>query len=377
MTEVVIKEVCNRRELREFIRFPSILYRDNAFWVPALFMDDYNTLRWDRNPAFEYCEARYWMAYRNKAPVGRIAAIVNKRELVDGDQPAMRFGWVDFIDDSTVSSALFNQVENWAKQRGISAIHGPLGFTDLDREGMLVEGFEELGTLATIYNFPYYPEHLHNLGYSKYADWVEFEMFVRSASNPTIARIADIAKRRLNLQLIYCSSRRQLKKLAPEIFKMINQEYKHLFGFIPLTDQQIAYYVRQYFHFILLEFVPIVVDANERIIAFGIAMPSFSRAMQRSQGKLFPFGFWHLLRALKNEKRVDLCLVAVRSEYQGKGVNAILMDGMHRTFANRGITNVESNPELETNQDVQGQWKHYDYRQHKRRRCFIKLIPQG
>jgi hypothetical protein len=374
MTEVTIKEVSNLRELRDFISFPNRLYRNNAYWVPPLFVDDYYTLRRDKNPAFEHCDARYWIAFQNRVPVGRIAAILNKRELIQGNQPAMRFGWVDFTDDSAVSSALFAQVEAWAKHKGVSTVHGPLGFTDLDREGMLVEGFDELGTLATNYNYPYYPEHLHKLGYEKDVDWVEFEMNVASTPNPTIARIAEIAKKRLNLRLTYCKKRSELLELAPQIFKMLNQEYSHLFGFIPLTDRQIEHYVRQYFHFILLDFVPIVVDEHNRLVAFGVAMPSFSRALQRSSGRLLPFGFWHLLRAIKKEKRVDLCLVAVQSAYQGKGVNAILMDGMHRTFAERKVLKVESNPELETNQDVQGQWRHYDCRQHKRRRCFVKSL---
>jgi hypothetical protein len=374
MTEVTVKEVTTLRELRDFIDYPHRLYGDNQYWVPSLFLDDYYTLRKDKNPAFEHCEARYWIASRDNKPVGRIAAIINKNEVINGNQAALRFGWVDFEDDPVVSTALFEQVENWARQKQISTIHGPLGFTDLDREGMLIEGFEELGTLATIYNFPYYPEHLQRLGYNKDVDWVEYEMTVPKQVNPTIAKIADLAKRRLNLRLTYCTSRKQLFKLAPDIFKMLNEEYAHLFGYIPLTDRQIQHYVRQYFHFILLEFVPIVVDTNGQMVGFGIVMPSFSRALQRCKGKLLPFGFWHLYRALKSEIRIDLCLVAVRSSYQGKGVNAIIMDGINHTLVKRKILKVESNPELETNQDIQGQWRHYEPRQHKRRRCFIKSL---
>jgi GNAT superfamily N-acetyltransferase len=381
--DLSIKEVTNLHELRTFVRVPNKLYRNNPYWVPALFMDDYQTFRSDKNPAFDYCEARYWLAYRGREIVGRIAAIYNREHIEKWQQPYLRFGWPDFVDDPEVSSALFEKVESWAREKGLTAVHGPLGFTDIDREGMLVEGFEELGTLATFYNYPYYPIHLERLGYVKDVDWMEYEITVQPEPDATIARIADLAKRRYKLNLLKVKSKKELLRprdekglpsYARELFDVLNDEYAHLYGVVPLTERQIEYYIKLYFGLISPEFVPIVVDENDRLVAFGITMPSLSRALQKSGGRLFPFGFIHLLRALRKGDRADLYLVAVRSEYQGKGVNAILMDSINHVFMQRGIVKVESNPELETNQNVQGQWKYYETRQHKRRRCFVKHL---
>lgn len=383
--DVTVKEVTNLRELRAFIRFPHKLYRDSPYWVPALFVDDYQTFRRDKNPAFDYCEARYWLAYRGREIVGRIAAIYNREHIKKWQQPYLRFGWLDFVDDPAVSAALFEKVESWAREKRLSAVHGPLGFTDIDREGMLVEGFEALGTLATFYNYPYYPVHLEQLGYGKDVDWMEYEITVPPEPNATIARIADLASRRYNLRLLRVRNKKELLRprvekglpsYAHEVFDVLNDEYESLYGVVPLTEKQIAYYTRLYFGLLALDFVPLVVDENDRLVAFGITMPSLSRALQKSGGRLFPFGFIHLLRALRTGDRADLYLVAVRSEYQGKGVNAILMNEINRVFAQRGIVKAESNPELETNTNVQGQWKYYETRQHKRRRCFVKYLSQ-
>ena len=371
-----VKEVTSLSDLRSFIRFPFQIYRDNPYWVPALTSDELNTLRKDKNPAFAHCQARYWLALQDDRIVGRVAAILNHKHLETWHQPYLRFGWIDFIDDPAVSSALMGAVETWARESDLTAVHGPLGFTDFDREGMLVEGFTELSTMATGYNHPYYPIHLEKLGYVKDVDWVEYEMTVPPEPNETIARIADIALRRNKLKLLEVSSKKELLPLAKELFDLFNEEYKHLYGVVPLSEEQIQAYIKQYFGFVTPDFVPIVLDKDDRMVAFGITLPSLSKALQKANGSLFPFGFIHLLNALKKNDRADLLLVAVRSEYQGKGVNAILMNRMHRTFNRLGITKVESNPELETNADVQGQWKYYERRQHKRRRIFIKHLEK-
>jgi len=371
-----VKEVTSLSDLRSFIRFPFQLYRGNLYWVPALTSDELNTLRKDKNPAFAHCQARYWLALQDDRIVGRVAAILNHKHLETWHQPYLRFGWIDFIDDPAVSSALMGAVETWARESDLTAVHGPLGFTDFDREGMLVEGFTELSTMATGYNHPYYPIHLEKLGYVKDVDWVEYEMTVPPEPNETIARIADIALRRNKLKLLEVSSKKELLPLAKELFDLFNEEYKHLYGVVPLSEEQIQAYIKQYFGFVTPDFVPIVLDKDDRMVAFGITLPSLSKALQKANGSLFPFGFIHLLNALKKNDRADLLLVAVRSEYQGKGVNAILMNRMHRTFNRLGITKVESNPELETNADVQGQWKYYERRQHKRRRIFIKHLEK-
>ena len=372
--DVYVKEVTHLKELRAFIRFPNDLYRNNSYWVPSLFVDDVQTLRHDKNPAFDYCEARYWLAYREGRIVGRIAGIYNREHIEKWQQPYLRFGWLDFVDDPAVSEVLFKEVEAWASEKGLTAVHGPLGFTDMDREGMLVEGFDEVGTLAALYNYPYYPVHLERLGYGKDIDWVEYEIAVPSEPDATIARIADVVLRRYNLSLLKVQSKKALLPYAHELFELLNDEYKHLYGVVPLTEKQIDHYVKMYFGFISPEFVPVVLDENGRMVAFGISMPSLSKALQKARGRLFPFGFVHLLRALRKADRADLYLVAVRSEYQSKGVNAVLMDALNQVFAQLGITTAESNPELETNQNVQGQWKYYEKRQHKRRRCFVKQL---
>jgi hypothetical protein len=371
---IEIREVQTPKELQSFIRFPLSLYRGNPFWVPAMFADEYNTLRRDVNPAFEYCKARYWLAYKDGKMAGRVAAILNQRHIEKWKQPYLRFGWLDFIDDRQVSEALMKTVESWARQEGMTAVHGPLGFTDLDREGMLVEGFDELGTLATLYNYPYYPQHLEALGYGKDTDWVEYEIPIITQPNETIARLVEAVKRRYKLRLLQVSSKKELFKYAPELFEIINDEYKHLYGVVPLSEKQVQGYIKQYFGFISPDYVPIVLNEEGRMVAFGVTMPSLSKALQRGHGELFPLGWFHLLNALRKNDRADLYLVAVRSEYQGRGVNAILIDQMHRIFLQQGIKKVETNPELESNSAVQAQWKYFERRQHKRRRCFVRQL---
>jgi len=371
---VQIKEVVTLKDLKSFIRFPSMLYRGNSNWVPPLFSDEYRTLRRDKNPAFENCEARYWLAYRKDRIVGRIAGIINRLHIEKWKQRYMRFGWIDFIDDVAVSENLLKTVESWAKETGMTAVHGPLGFTDLDPEGMLVEGFDELGTLATIYNYPYYATHMEKRGYVKDVDWVEYEIVVPPEPNATISRIADIVMRRYTLKTLEVRNKKELLPYAKELFQMLDDEYQHLYPVVPLTKRQVDAYIEKFFGFIIPDFVPVVLDENNRMVAFGISIPSLSRALQKAKGKLFPFGFIHLLKALRKNDRVDLYLMAVRSEYHGKGVNAILSNKMQGVFDKFGIIKVESNPELETNRHVQEQWKHFERRQHKRRRCFIKHL---
>ncbi|MEZ0396909.1 MAG: GNAT family N-acetyltransferase [Anaerolineales bacterium] len=373
---IQLHEITSLKDLKAFIRFPHHLYRGNPYWVPALTFDELNTLRSDKNPAFEYCEARYWLARRDGKIVGRVGAILNRRHIEKWGQKYLRFGWLDFVDDAEVSAALMGAVEAWAQEKGLETVHGPLGFTDMDREGMLVEGFQELATLATNYNYPYYPQHMERLGYVKDVDWVEYELTVPPEPNETIARIADLALRRNKLQLLKVRHKKDLLPYAYQLFDLLQEAYQGLYGFVPLTEKQVQSYVKQYFGFVTPEFVPVVLDQEGNMVGFGIVMPSLSRALQRAGGKLFPFGFIHLLRALKKNDRADLYLVGVKPEYQGKGVNAILMDRMHRHFIKLGITKVESNPELEHNANVQGQWKYYEKRQHKRRRVYIKHLNQ-
>jgi GNAT superfamily N-acetyltransferase len=369
---ITLKEVTNRKQLIHFIDFPILLYRGNPYYVPSLLIDEINCLSQEKNPAFEHCQAKYWLAYKDGQIAGRVAAILNQKHIEKWGQRYLRFGWLDFIDDPDVSAALLEAVMQWARSLGLDAIHGPLGFTDMDREGMLIEGFSEVATLATLYNHPYYPQHMEKLGFIKDIDWVEYEISVPVEQDPTIARIADISLRRNRLHLLKARNKRDLLKYANELFELLDESYSHLYGTVPLTRKQVDTYIHQYFGFVKPDFVPIVLDEKGKMVAFGIVMPSLSKGLQRSRGHLFPFGFVHMLKSLASYTRFDLYLVAVAKEYQSKGVNAILMNQMNQVFNALGVRYVESNPELEINANVQGQWKYYQRRQHKRRRVFIK-----
>jgi len=373
----VIKEVTTLKELRTFIRYPKQLYKGNPYWVPTLFMDDYETLRRDKNPAFDHCEAKYWLAYQDGKLVGRVAGIVNKLYKEHWGVNYGRFGWIDFIDDPDVSKALLDTMEAWVKSFNVEAVHGPLGFTDMDREAMLVEGFDQLGTMVGFYNHPYYREHLEQLGYTKAVDWVEYEITVPKEPVEAISKVAEAAMKRSNLHILKVKKKKDILKYAPQMFAVFNEAYEDLYGVVPLTEKQIGLAIKQYFGMIIPDFAPFVINEQDQLVGFGITMPSLSNALRKSGGELLPFGFIHLLKAMNKNDRADLYLIGVKEEYRGKGVNAILMDHMLKTFQKRGITKVESNPELETNSLVQTQWKYFEKRQHKRRRVFIKPMTGG
>lgn len=372
--EVKIKEVASRRDMKKFISFPYKLYSGSKYWVPPLRFDEMNTLRRDKNPAFDFCDVKYWLAYKDGKIAGRIAGIINRRYIEKWKNKYARFGWIDFIDDESVSKLLLDKVENWARENGMEAIQGPLGFTDLDYEGMLVEGFEELGTMVAIYNYPYYPVHLEKFGYEKDVDWIEFEIKAPQEVPEKIDKVANIVIKKQNLRVLKVKKSKELIPYAKDMFHVLDIAYRDLFGFVPLTDKQVDLYIKQYFGFIRPDYISMVLDKNDRVVAFAITMPSLSRALQKSNGRLFPFGFIHLLKAMKKNDLIDLCLIGVLPEYQGKGVNAILFNELTKIFINNNITKTESNPELEENYKVQAQWKLFEKRQHKRRRCYIKHL---
>jgi GNAT superfamily N-acetyltransferase len=371
---VSIREVHTRKDLRRFISFPFALYKNNKYWIPPLLMDEWNTLDPNRNPAFEHCRVRYLLAQKDGRLVGRVAGIINDKYIEKWGQKHCRFGWFDFIDDIEVSGALLGAVESWAREHDMIAVHGPLGFTDMDREGMLIEGFEELGTMATLYNHPYYPQHMDKLGYSKDIDWVEFEVKAPKEIPEKVQRLNALVLKRSKLKIVDVK-KKDLKPYARKMFELINKTYADLYGFVTLTDRQIDVYINQYFSFIHPDYVRFIVDAEDNLIAFGIAMPSLSRALQRSKGRLFPFGFIHLLHALKKPKYIDFLLVAVRPDYQARGITAVLMNEITKNALKNGLISAETNVELETNTQVQAIWKPFDARQHKRRRCYIKTLP--
>ncbi|MBS6468957.1 MAG: N-acetyltransferase [Bacteroides sp.] len=372
-----IKKVSDKKELKTFIRFNYELYKDNAYSVPDLYDDMLNTFSPQKNAAFEFCEADYFLAYKDNKVVGRVAAIINRRANETWNKKEVRFGWIDFIDDLEVSKALLDTVEKWGKERGMEAMVGPLGFTDMDAEGMLVEGFDQLGTMATIYNYPYYSEHMQRLGLEKEADWVEFKLTVPDKLPEKFVRISEIILQKYKLK-IKKLNRKELKEknYGQRIFDLINEAYAPLYGYSQMTQRQIDQYIKMYLPLIDLRMVSLVEDEAGELVAVGISMPSLSEALQKAKGKMLPFGWFHLLKALfiKKPKVLDLLLVGVKPEYQSKGVNALLFYDLVPVYQQMGFEYGESNPELELNKKVQAQWSAFESVQHKRRRAFKKVF---
>ena len=372
--EIILKEVVSNKDLKKFIDFPYKLYAGNKFWIPQLRFDEMNLFNPKKNPAFEFCNVKLWLVYKDNKVAGRVAGIINRRFIEKWQDKYCRFGWIDFIDDENVSRALLDAVENWAEENEMEAIHGPLGFTDLDPEGMLIEGFEELGTIATIYNYPYYHEHIRKLGYQKDADWIEFELKIPDRVPEKIERISKIILKKQKLRIIRTSKKKDMKPYLTDMFDVLNKAYEELYGFVSLTEKQVKNYIKQYISFTSPEYICLIVDEHDKVAAFGITVPSLSKAFQKAKGHLFPFGVFHILKALKKNNLIDLYLIAVRPDLQGKGVNSLLFSELIKIYIDHKFEKAESNPELETNTKVQAQWKFFDRRQHKRRRCFTKQL---
>ena len=376
---IILKEIpAKKSALKEFVNFSTELYKDNEYFVPTLVMDELNTLIPGGNPAFDFCESVYFMAYDDTTgkPVGRIAGIINNVTNEKYNERHVRFGFIDFIDDIEVSKALMEAVEDWGRKKGMDTIVGPLGFTDMDPEGMLVEGYDQLGTMATIYNYPYYPQHIEKLGFEKEIDWVEFKIKVPETIPEKMSRIADIIRKKYNLSTPkYTSAKKLIADYGDAIFKLINEAYDPLYGYSPLTQKQIDHYIKMYVPILRLENVCLITEESGELIGVGITLPSMSKALQKSRGRMFPFGWWHMIKALRGKNDiVDLMLVAIKPEYQSKGVNALLFTELIPAFIGNGYDFAESNPELEVHQKVQSQWQYFDTTQHKRRRAFKKSI---
>lgn len=365
-----------RSQIRKFVKFGIDFYKDNPYYVPPLVMDDCNTLSPKKNPAFDFCEAQAFMAYRDGKPVGRIAGIINHKVNERTGHKDLRFGFVDFIDDPEVSQALFDAVSRWGRDKGMTSIVGPLGFTDMDQEGMLTFGYDEVGTMATIYNYPYYPQHMERMGFEKDADWMEYYLTVPDAVPEKHRRIAEIVKERNGLKVKKYSSRKKIREeYGVALFELINEAYDKLYGYSPLSPKQIQYYINMYLSILNLELVTVVTDADDKIVAIGISIQSFSKALQKCRGRIFPFGWVHLLPVLLGKSdAVDLLLIAVKPEYQSKGVNALLFADLIPYYIKNGYRHAESNPELESNAKVQNQWGSFEARQHRRRRAFRKPL---
>ena len=374
---IIIKKVSSKKELKTFIRFNYELYRGNPYSVPDLYDDMLGTFSPKRNAAFEFCEADYFLAYRNGHVVGRVAAIINRRANETWNKKEFRFGWIDFIDDFEVSAALLDTVAQWGKERGMEAMVGPLGFTDMDAEGMLIEGFDQLSTMSTIYNFPYYPQHMEKLGFEKETDWVEFKLTVPDKLPEKFVRISEIILQKYKLK-IKKLKRKEIKEknYGQKIFDLINEAYAPLYGYSKMTQGQINQYIKMYLPLIDMRMVSLVEDENGELVAVGISMPSLSEALQKAKGKMLPFGWYHLMKALffKKPQVLDLLLVGVKPEYQSKGVNALLFYDLVPVYQQMGFKYGESNPELEVNKKVQSQWNAFESVLHKRRRAYKKTL---
>ena len=374
---IIIKKVSNKKELKTFIRFNYELYKNNPYSVPDLYDDMLGTFSPQKTAAFEFCEADYFLAYKDDKVVGRVAAIINRRANETWNKKEVRFGWIDFVDDPEVSKALLDQVDAWGKERGMEAMVGPLGFTDLDAEGMLVEGFDQLSTMSTIYNYPYYSQHMERLGFEKEADWVEFKLTVPDKLPEKFVRISEIILQKYKLKIKKLKrSEIKEKNYGQKIFDLINEAYAPLYGYSKMTQGQINQYIKTYLPLIDLRMVSLVEDEAGELVAVGISMPSLSEALQKAKGKMLPFGWYHLLKALffKKPKVLDLLLVGVKPEYQSKGVNALLFYDLVPIYQQMGFQYGESNPELEVNKKVQAQWSAFESVQHKRRRAYKKVF---
>ena len=375
---VEIREITpTKSNLKKYTKFGIDLYKGNDYYVPPLIMDDVETLSPDKNPAFDYCKAKSWMAYRDGKPVGRITGIINTVVNERTGKRDLRFGFLDFIDDKEVVDALFDALAEWGRSQGLTSMVGPMGFSDMDHEGMLTEGFEELGTMATIYNYPYYPQHMERMGFHKDAEWVEYRMTVPDKIPEKMLRVAEIVKKKYGVRTIkYTSAKKIKEEYGMALFELINEAYDQLYGYSPLSQRQIEYYIDIYLPILRLENVCLIVDSNDKLIGVGISIPSMSRALQKGRGRLLPTGWIHLLKAMyMHNDVVDLLLVAIKPEYQSKGVNALLFADLLPVYIKNGYRCAESNPELADNENVQLQWQYFERRQHRRRAAFRKDIP--
>jgi len=381
MSTIEIKKVATKRDLKDFIEFHYDLYNGNPYDAPNLFSDDFNTLSKDKNAAFEFCEAEYFMAYKDGKLVGRVAAIINHKANEKWNRKAVRFGWIDFVDDYEVSAALMKAVEDYGKSKGMNMIQGPLGFTDMDPEGMLTYGFDQLGTMATLYNYDYYPKHIDHLGgFEKDNDYVEYYLPVPKTMPDKYRKVAEMIMKRYNLKIKKITLYDVFfRGYGHKIFTVLNETFANLYGYSGLSEKQIKQYVWMYLPVIDLKLVTVIEDANadNKVIGFGITMPSLTKALQKCRrGRLLPFGWWHILRAIKFHKTdcVDLLLLGVLQEYRSKGANSLLFYDLIPRYQKYGIKWGETHVEMEYNSHVQSQWGPLDPINHKRRRCYKKNI---
>ncbi len=370
---IEVREVNSEKEFKNFVNVQFEIYKDNKFWVPPIKKDEIKALKPEFNPAFRFCKAKFWNAYKNGKCLGRIGAIINEKYNEKIGDKIGRFTRAEFIDDIEVSKALFKTAEEWLKSEGMTSVQGPLGFTNLDHQGMLVEGFDHLPSAASEYHLPYYQNHLVELGFEKEVDWIEFRLFLEGVPEKA-KRVAEVIKTRNGLRVQSFTKTSELQPYAFQLFDILNEAFKDLFSVVHLDKEMINYYVNRYLMMLNPQFVKLIFDSDNNIVAFIVGLPSLSEGLQKANGKLFPFGWYHLQKALKHPKVVDLMLTGILPDYQGKGVAAILINELQTVMEKYGVTEVETTGIFETNQKAIQNWKNYEHIQHKRKRCWKKSL---
>jgi len=371
---VSIKEVTTAKELKQFIKFPFDLYKGHPQWVPPLIADEKKTLNPKTNPSHETCDAAYFLAYKDNKLAGRVAAIINHRANEKFNNKLTRFGWLDFIDDEEVSGALIKAVEDWGKSKGMEGAHGPLGFTDLDAHGLLVEGFEHLPPIISVYNYPYYHLHLEKHGYRKSIDWLQFRFNASQAVPERVERINKMIAEKYKLQVRIFNKRKELLPYAHKLFHTINDSFEkgNIYGFVKMLPAQIDYYIKAYLPFVQPKLACFIIDDNDNIVGFGLSLPTLSRAFQKAKGKLFPFGFIHILRALRNYSEIDLYFHGVHPDWHNKGIHSLYYVAMNKSYIKHKVKIAISSSQLETNTNAVSMWDNYEKEFLFRARCYIK-----
>lgn len=371
---IEILPVTNQTQLKQFVTFPFQLYKNNPYWVPPLIKDELETLDKTKNPVFKNAEADYFLAKKDGKIVGRIAVIINHLEVNEIGKKKVRFGWFDVIDDIEVTKALLNKVFEIGKAHNLEYAEGPVGFSNMEKAGILTKGFEEMNTMITWYHHPYYVEHFEKLGFDKQATWVEFQLSIPPSIKEKVAKFSSIVRERYGLSVIRFKNKKEILPYVDEMFDLLNKTYNTLQTFVPIQQYQIDYYKEKYFNFIHPDYITCIKDKEGKLIAFSIVMPSFTKALKKANGSLFPFGWYHLWQAQRKNDRAAFYLIGIDPQYQGKGVTAIIFEEMQNLFNSKGIDKVETNPELKENTAVQQLWKDYDPIQHKERSTFRKSL---
>lgn len=374
MSEISVIEVKNSEQLKQFVRFPMDLYKNNPYYVPALINDEIKIWSTKENPALQYSEAKQFLAYQNNKIVGRIALMINHKEERELGIKKVRFGWIDFIDDEKVSQALIGKAVEYAKEKNIGKIEGPMGFTNLDKAGMLTLGFDKLATMIGIYNHAYYPQHLEKLGLTKEKEWVEFEIMFPDSLPEKIYKFNELISQKYHLKVLRFKSKEEILQYVDAMFDLLDETYKHLSTYTPISDEQRKTYKEKYFPLIDKDFIVCIADENNHLISFAITMPSYSKALQKSKGKLLPFGWWHFLQAGKKNDRANFYLIGIHPDYQRRGVTSIIFKEIWDIFNKKGVKYLETNPELEENKSIQLLWQDYNPVNHKRRRTYALEI---